>query len=371
MLPASILKRCALTAAITGAVIGGAPALASASSACSYNTSNHNLLIFDHSGTAPLKIFRTTAGELRFSDGTSGTGFSCFVPNTPNTATLFNTERIAVFSDDADVAHDASDGFIIDEGNGPLGPGATPESDGNSEVEIQIDTQHAPAQLTVIGTNGDDEIRVGSGGQVNLSSAAAQGIDQDVDVTPFTQPTVVNLFGRGGSDLLSGHGNEIDGSVAPYTGFMKLNASVGNDLLIGGNNGDGLKGGPGSDRYFGVDGRTDVVSELDGDGDDTATIDSRDDLHGAIEHIEIDISAVGRMKLSPNVVRARAGKPAHVKLAWKHPKAWKQLRSLTLRARAADGNVLAAATIDPAHGRVVGHGALEVLRSSKVTTAGP
>lgn len=75
--------------------------------------------------------------------------------------------------------------------------------------------------------------------------------------------TSLKALQRDGSDLLSGHGNEMDGSVAPYAGFLKLNGSVGNNLLVGGNNLlESLKGGPDSDRYASVDGRWEAHSTL-------------------------------------------------------------------------------------------------------------
>src|SRR4051794_24644657 len=91
-------------AASAAAVLGGAPpAPAGVPSTCSYNPSNHNLLIFDHSGSNSLRIFRLTTGELRFDDGQSTIfGVACPVPG-GGTANVTNTDKIAVFATPADV----------------------------------------------------------------------------------------------------------------------------------------------------------------------------------------------------------------------------------------------------------------------------
>ena len=357
-------KRLALAAAAIGATLGATPALAQASSTCEYNTFNRNLIVADRSGEAPLKIFRTPAGEIRISDGLSSSGFACFIPNTAGTANLTNTERVAVFSDRANGAAAVTDGFFVDQGNGPLGPGATPETDGNSEIEVQI--QGVAANLTVVGTNQADEVRVGAGGAVNLGSASASDIDQDVDVTPITPSSSVTVFGRGGNDLLSAHGNEITRSPAPYAGsLLKLSGGPDADLLIGGNSSfDALRGDTGDDRYFAVDGLTDQLFERAGEGKDLATIDATDSIFGEIELREVT-SAVGKLQLTPAALTTHTGGAARVKLGWTHPKAWKQLRTLELRA-SAGGKQVGAVRIDPARGRVSGRGALAAMRASTV-----
>jgi hypothetical protein len=358
-------QRCAIVAGVAGLAFAAAPALASASSGCSYNTSNKNLIIQDRSGAAPLKIFRTPSGEIRFSDGLGQAGFSCFIPNTPNTANVTNTERIAIFSDAADATQDPADGFRIDQGNGVLGPGVTQEPDGNSEIEVQIDTQTArTAKLDVIGTSGRDEVRVGARAAVNLGTPSSSGIDNDVDITMTTPPAFVNVFGRGDDDMLSGHGNEVTGNPAPYTGNLELQGSEGNDFLVGGNNSfDFLAGGNGNDRYFSVDGLTDQLAENPGSGNDLAELDSTDSVFGEIEQRFVTFP-VGRL-MRARAVTAKAGEPAHVKIGWALPKAWKDLRTLELRYSAGNHDV-AVVTLDPAHGRVSAHGALRALRGSKV-----
>ena len=278
------LKRLALAAVVAGTAITAVPAAANAASTCSYNTFNKTLIVTDGSGSAPLKLFRTPGGELRYSDGLSSKGLACFVPGTPGTANVTNTEKVAVFSNFSNAGQTADDGFYVDQGNGVLGPGATKETDGLSEIEVAINTATSRSDLTVVGTNGGDEIRVGKGGEVNLGLATTPISDRDADVTMTTEPTRVTVLGRGGNDMLSGHGDEVDGVPAPYNRLMSLNGSEGADLLIGGNGVDSLSGGNGDDHYVTVDGTLDSLIEATGaTGTDVAEMDSFDHLFGAIE----------------------------------------------------------------------------------------
>lgn len=74
---------------------------------------------------------------------------------------------------------------------------------------------------------------------------------------------------------------------------------------------------------------------------------------------------VGRLKLDRTAVRIRAGRPARLTIAWRHPKAWKQLRSLKLSASDA-GIVVGSIKIEPARARITSHGALAAARGSTV-----
>ena len=99
------MNRAALAVAIAAALggVGAQSAHADVGSTCSYNPSNHNLIINDHSGSNSLRIYRLTTGELRFDDGKSNFfGLACPVPG-GGTANVDNTDRIAVFSTPSDV----------------------------------------------------------------------------------------------------------------------------------------------------------------------------------------------------------------------------------------------------------------------------
>jgi hypothetical protein len=109
------------------------------------------------------------------------------------------------------------------------------------------------------------------------------------------------------------------------------------------------------------------IAAFGGGGFDQVTRDFEDFASSDIESRKV--VGVGRLKLGPAAITAHAGKPARVELAWKHPKAWKQLRSLELRASDA-GEVVSTITVDPARGRIRGRGAITATSSSKVAHRG-
>ncbi|NMG00884.1 hypothetical protein GPA27_26230, partial [Aromatoleum toluolicum] len=74
------------------------------------------------------------------------------------------------------------------------------------------------------------------------------------------------LYGRQGNDILSGgDGNDL---LFGESGNDSLSGGAGNDYLDGGTGSDTMAGGSGNDIYI-VDGTTDIVTELAGEGTDT------------------------------------------------------------------------------------------------------
>jgi hypothetical protein len=72
-------------------------------------------------------------------------------------------------------------------------------------------------------------------------------------------------------------------------------------------------------------------------------------------------TAVGRLRLSPDVADARAGKVAHLQLRWKHPEAWRQLRSVEVRLhRGADR--VGTIAISPRSERIRSRGDVRLVR---------
>jgi hypothetical protein len=355
------LKRLAFGAAVSGAALSASPALANAASTCSYNASSKSVIVNDHSGAKQLRILRTAAGQIRISDGIDQpTGSFCAVPGTSDLATVSNTDRIAVFGLYGDVSSNESDGYLVDEREGFLGPGATLEADGASEIEVSFSTGGIHAAVEVIGTGGNDEIRAGEGGKINLGLNTTPVSDQDIDIAPQAQPTIVRLHGSGGNDLLSAFGNEISHNPGPSIARTELFGDDDNDDLLGGLGLDRFVGGFGDDEFFSVDHVAESVAELGvNTGFDTATSDPADVVTGEIERRFVS-NPVGRLKLTPSATTARTGKPVHVKLAWTHPTAWKRLRSLELRA-ADTGKNVGTITVDPTRGRVSGGGDLQLM----------
>ena len=58
---------------------------------------------------------------------------------------------------------------------------------------------------------------------------------------------------------------------------------------------------------------------------------------------------------------ARAGKPAQVRLSWRHPRAWRKVRSIELRLYR-DGAPVGEVTIRPRRERISADGAVELVR---------
>lgn len=349
MQSSSTLRRLALAAAVTGAAIMATPALANAASFCTFSTSVPGRVeVFDGSGS--LDLFITRAGQfISIADGGNP---EKLCPGPTGTATVFNTDLIFVHANPAF----AGDHFGVD----TLAPGKTPESDGRSEVETIINSA-APNFLNVSGTAGADTMRVAQGGGVMLGS------DLDVDVRDSSANHVF-LFGNFGNDFLSGRGGSPASTPGPATTTVTMFGGEGDDTVVDGPlAGDNLQGEPGNDTLFSHDLRSLDRSTGSG-GFDQATMD-QGDLHPVNDIERLSLVGVGHLRLDPTAVTARAGRPVRVTLAWRHPKAWRQLRSLKLRASDA-GDVVATITIDPARGRISDRGAISATSRSKVDHRG-
>jgi hypothetical protein len=153
---------------------------------------------------------------------------------------------------------------------GPFEPGATPESEGASEIEIEFEFGARDLYAEVIGTRRGDEIHWGPGPMhhpgLNLNPHDAR--DQDVDVTVRGPGAYLIASGAAGNDTIvpapgapfpndgvgSVGGRGHDRLIAPGNSWGNLNGEAGDDVLIGGRQGDFLYGGDGDDRLSGTDG---------------------------------------------------------------------------------------------------------------------
>jgi hypothetical protein len=354
MRPSSSLRRLALAAVVCGAAITATPALANAASTCSYTPDplRPRVDVFDGTGSGRLDIMRS--GQFIAITDFPNTPKLCAGPT--GFATVANTDLIHVHGNTGI----GFNGFYVNQSQGALAPGKAPEADGVPEIETIIDTNGAAMELGVFGTPAPETMRVSAAGGVMLGS------DADVDVRA-RGATHVFLQGGGGSDFLSGRGGFPASSPGPATTKVTMFGEDGDDTLVDGPLlGDQLQGAGGNDTLFSHDFQV-PDHNFGGDGFDQATIDPRDFHGGDLE--KITAVGVGRLKLTPAAVTADAGKPARVDLAWKHPKAWTQLRSLTLRASDA-GDVVGKVTIHPASGRISDRGAITATSSSKVAHRG-
>ena len=203
--------------------------------------------------------------------------------------------------------------------DGPFAPGATPETDGEPEIEVEF--RGFIAQVSVSGTPGADEFQWlpgGAYGGLNLNPVTG---DQDVDATlkgrysfmvaagaegndrivPAGGARIPNPYGPGvfsqggrGDDFLAapasgailqgGPGEDVlrgarsDDAIYAGEGSDRLFGAAGPDRLVGGRGRDLIVGGPGRDRVNAHDGRRDIVRC--GAGRDHVRADRRDRLRG-------------------------------------------------------------------------------------------
>jgi hypothetical protein len=77
---------------------------------------------------------------------------------------------------------------------------------------------------------------------------------------------------------------------------------------------------------------------------------------------------IGVLSLSSRSLEAKAGKATGVRLSWRHPKAWRNLRTLTLRLKL-EGSEVGAVVIRPRSGNVKATGGVR-RAEGKLTTRG-
>ena len=278
------IRRVALGVAVAGAVVGLAPAAASANKqpTCTYDDGLRQVNLADKSDIFNLQLI-VQSGEIaaRNEFGSNTTTVRCFsLTGSGTKATVLNTDRIVVSGtlvggltggcDSGCGPLSTDDGYEIDESGGAFAPGFTTEADGTSEIEILFavprDVTGYGPKLEIVGTNGADAIRVGGPGAVNF------GYDNDIDVTLQSGAKDVTVLGGGGNDFLTGYGNDNSVILGRSNVPLHFDGGAGSDFLYGGNAGDTLLGGIDGDDYFQTqDNVIDVVAG--GSGNDAAITD--------------------------------------------------------------------------------------------------
>jgi len=219
---------------------------------CSYAGAPTNLLTVTADRDAPGETYR------RGSEIMAGGFFERPRLCSGGEPTVFNTDTIKA------VMGGESSYIDLDLGGGAFGPGATPEADGVSEIEIVFSGREAFP--SVVGTSRADEFHWGPGGvHAGLNLNPRSSGDQDVDVTVRGRfsfiiaegasgddtiiPAPGGLFPNDGVDSEGGPGNDL--LIAPPNAWAFLEGGPGKDRLTGGRFGDFLDGGAGNDRVVG------------------------------------------------------------------------------------------------------------------------
>jgi hypothetical protein len=249
----------------------------------------------------------------------------------------------------------------------------------------------------VSGGLGDDILRATvAGGQfTNIDMGrAADGADRiiggpgfsTVDYSDRTRPVTATLNFGGADDGEAGERDEITGSNeqvfgSPADDTLRAPAgSTGRHTLFGFGGSDTVEGADGPDRLVG-DGQVGGVDGVDtiignGGNDSIFARDGVGDIFGCglgtdtaeLDPNTVDVSSgcenrVGVLRLAPKTLRAKAGETARLKLAWSHPRSWRQLQRVTLRLYRGNARVGEVA-ISPRSRRIADRGQVRVLRRS-------
>ena len=272
-------------AAVLGLLAAGAVPDADARTQCSYGAGPPGELAVTATGNSEA-VIRRRGEEIDVRE------FLGRQRNCGAVATVFGTDSINVRIRGLAGAELRLDG-------GPFGPGATPETEGVPEIEVEFRGAFAVALVT--GTPGADELHWGAGGAhpgLNLNPLSAG--DRDVDVTVKGLGSFLVASGARGNDTIvpspgwagsgdvaysdGGPGNDL--LIAPTKRGGILEGGPGADQLISGRAGDLLQGGPGSDKITGQGGMDMITggrgSDLLSGGPGPDRINTRDESRDTV-----------------------------------------------------------------------------------------
>ena len=199
---------------------------------------------------------------------------------------------------------------------------------------------------------------------VEVTLNAVSRNDGEAGENDLADPNVNSAVGGAGDDTLLGNSgfNELSGGGGEDT----IRAGDGDDRIFGGDDPDTLLAEAGADTVLANDGEPDTVRCGTGVGIDVLTRDAADTDVADCESQTL----VGRLAVKPGTLRAEAGEVVRLKLAWTHPRAWRELRAMTVRVRDAHA-VVAEIAIDPKRRRAgVDEKALADLVGRRVVVKG-
>jgi hypothetical protein len=184
-------------------------------------------------------------GSSLFEYGDYDGGSQILIPCSGGTPTVDNTDHVSVVQ-----LPNADTGLVtIDESAGPLGPGATTESDGSSEIEFSLNLPGRLSGPLVGGTDAAEVFTMGTlpSGAAGINTNAHASSDPDIEVVGASGMVV---FAQGGNDQVTALGGP--GFVGPLRGVPgSAEGGLGNDLLFAGPTGSYFDGDEGRDRLVG------------------------------------------------------------------------------------------------------------------------
>ena len=196
-------------------------------------------------------------GDLVLVGTSAGNGPRDFEPvPCGQEATVTNIDRVVYRG--APVRLRREHQFLLDEREGPLAPGASPEAV-DSEIEVEVvlpDQPQARPHVQLLAGEGRDSVRVdGVSGRLAVSLGSwpeGDALDPDLIVSAPPRTVELKLHGDGGGDVLDAR--SLDGHRGLVRSLL-LTGDDGKDALLGTQREDHLEGGVGPDRLFGRGGR--------------------------------------------------------------------------------------------------------------------
>lgn len=256
--------------------------------ACSFSPATRTVEITG-TGDGFLPVISRSGTRLLVADE-FGFGYRCH----GGKPTVHNVDTILIRSH-APVAM-----LSVDLRGGAIGPGATDEGDGSSEIEIDARLGVEESLIEVYGTSGRDRMTmgrvVGSDAALNLNASEPH---DDADLIFHGNDEQFQIDLGGGRDRFSAA--TTDGFEQPYRTLAFVDGGPGHDRLVGGPGRQGFVGGNGRDTLLGGRGPDALYGDeyghphehplkvpdrfICGPGLDTARADRSDSVRGC-EHVD-------------------------------------------------------------------------------------
>ena len=244
-----------------------------------------------------------------------------------------------LLGDDALTGHSGNDTFFA----GSADDGADRINGGAGEDAVDYGNRSANLRVTIDSGSADDG-QAGEGDDVRAIESLRGGRGDDFLEAVASSTARVFLDGRSGNDTLRG-------GAGP------------DDIHTGTGTRDFVFGQAGSDQIIVDDGGSDVIDCGLGSDRVLRFVDE-----GSLRNCEAD-GVLGKLSLSPENARAQAGDAVRMQLSWKHPRAWRKLRTISLRLRLGGAEV-GELTIRPRARTIAADGGVSLARRAKLVAKG-